>query len=60
MVEVEARNVFLVQFSLVWLLIEVVFLVEGIVGQRFLVQDGVQFELQVLVEVELGLVEIQS
>lgn len=40
-VEVEDQVVFLVQFGLVWLLVGDDFHVEGILGQRFLLQDGV-------------------
>lgn len=46
----------MVHFDLVCLLVGVVLLVEGIVGLIFLVQ----FELQILVEVEQGLIEVQS
>lgn len=60
MVEVEVQIVILVHFGLVQLMVEVGFLVEGIMGQRFLVQDGVQFKLQLLVVVEQALVEVQS
>lgn len=60
MVDVDGQIVFLVLFGLVWLLVGVSLLIDGIVCQRFIFQHGVQFELQVLVEVEQGLVEVYS
>lgn len=51
MVEIEGQIMFMVHFSLVWLLVGIGLLVEGIEGQC---------ELEVLVKVEQGLVEVQG
>lgn len=57
---VDVKFVFLVQFCLVRLLVGVGLLVEEILVQRFLIEDGVHIEFQLLIVFEQGLVEVHS